>query len=72
METPTIQRKKGKTRSVKVQPCQTAWRRGGKTWLQEPGLFTITMAAIVKPRKTSSDSSRGILLSLAFFFCEVG
>ena len=29
METPTINRKNGKMRSVGVYPCQTAWRRGG-------------------------------------------
>ena len=29
IETPTMKRKNGKTRSVGVQPCQDAWSSGG-------------------------------------------
>ena len=31
MDTPTINKKKGKTKSVGVQPSHGAWRKGGKT-----------------------------------------
>ena len=46
----------GKTKSANVQPVQYACISGGKTALQSPGLFTRIIAAIVIPRKTSSDS----------------
>src|SRR6185295_1436788 len=58
IDTPTMKRKKGKTRSVGVQPCQSAWRSGGYTARQVPGLFTSTMAATVIPRRASSERSR--------------
>jgi hypothetical protein len=58
MATPTMNRKNGKMRSVGVQPCQSAWRRGPYTARQVPGLLTSTMPATVRPRKTSSDRSR--------------
>lgn len=56
--TPTINKKNGKTQSVGVQPCQGAWRKGGYTYSQVPGVFTKIIPAIVIPRKTSSATSR--------------
>src|SRR5678816_828259 len=54
-----MKRKKGKTKSVGVAPCHSACWSGAYTWPQLPGLLTITMAAIVSPRKASSDVRRG-------------
>jgi hypothetical protein len=51
--TPTMKRKKGKTRSVGVHPLQDACLRGGNTLLQEPGLLTNIIPAIVIPLSTS-------------------
>src|SRR4051812_19632684 len=56
--TPTIHRKNGKIRSVNVQPFHSAWSRGEYIFPQSPGLFTRSIAAMVAPRKTSSDSKR--------------
>jgi hypothetical protein len=50
---PTINRKNGKTRSVGVQPAHAACLRGGNILLQEPGLLTRIIPAIVIPLKTS-------------------
>jgi len=58
IDTPTMKRKKGKIVSVGVQPFHSAWRSGQYTLPQSPGLFTMTMAAMVAPRKTSSDTRR--------------
>src|SRR5688572_5404895 len=58
METPTMNRKNGKIRSVGVHPCHGACSSGAYTVSQSPGLLTTTMAAIVMPRNTSSDTSR--------------
>jgi hypothetical protein len=58
MATPTMNRKKGKITSVGVQPCQSAWRNGEYTACHVPGLLTTTIAAIVSPRKASSERSR--------------
>lgn len=51
---PTINRKKGKTRSVGVAPCHAAWRKGENIFAHDPGLLTKIIPAIVIPRKTSS------------------
>ena len=56
--TPTMKRKNGKMVSVGVQPFHFACSRGQYTLSQSPGLLTIIMAAIVAPRKTSSDTRR--------------
>ena len=58
METPTMTRKQGKIRSAAVGSFHFAWVSCGKTWLYVPGSVTSTMAAIVSPRRTSSESSR--------------
>jgi hypothetical protein len=52
---PTANKKKGKTKSVGVQPCQLAWDKGLKVLDQEPGLFTKIMSATVAPLKTSNE-----------------
>src|SRR3954469_548788 len=46
--------KNGKIRSVCVQPFHSAWSSG--PYIGPPALFTKIMAAIVIPRKTSSDT----------------
>lgn len=58
METPIINIKEGKTRSVKVKPCQIACRRGAYTNSPVPGVFTIIIKAIVRPRKKSMERYR--------------
>src|SRR4028119_425971 len=55
---PTINRKKGNTKSVGVQPCHSACSSGGYTCSQLPGLFTRIIEAIAIPRKTSRDFKR--------------
>src|SRR5450755_448727 len=57
-DTPTIKRKNGKIRSVGVQPFQSECFSGAKA-KSFPGLFTRIMAAMVAPRKTSSEYRRG-------------
>src|SRR5271165_3031127 len=56
-DTPTIKRKNGKIRSVGVQPFQSECFNGAKG-KSLPGLFTRIMAAMVPPRKTSSENRR--------------
>src|SRR3954469_312099 len=46
----------GNSRSANVHPDQYSCISGGKTADQSPGLLTRIIAAIVTPRKTSSDS----------------
>ncbi|MDZ7796198.1 MAG: hypothetical protein U5N56_03745 [Candidatus Marinimicrobia bacterium] len=53
-----MKRKKGKTKSVGVQPCHAACFNGGYMAPQVPGLFTSIISAIVAPLKTSSAISR--------------
>jgi len=55
MALPTAKRKKGKTRSVGVQPCQGACSKGVYICAQLPGLFTSIINATVAPRKTSRE-----------------
>jgi hypothetical protein len=55
METPTIKRKKGKTKSVGVAPCHSACSKGAYTCDQLPGSLTIIMPAIVIPLKKSNE-----------------
>src|SRR6266545_458089 len=65
MATPTMKRKKGKMRSVGVQPFQSAWRSGLQVLSQSPGSLTRIMPAMVAPRKTSREprrSGRGSVL----------
>jgi hypothetical protein len=57
MDTPTMKRKNGKTRSVGVRPFHSACRKGGKIYAQDPGVFTRIMPAMVKPLKASRDIS---------------
>jgi hypothetical protein len=57
-EAPTRKRKLGKTRSARVQPFQSAWRSGGKTWSGSPGLLTRIMRATVAPRRMSTEIKR--------------
>src|SRR5512138_350535 len=56
-ETPTMNRKKGKIKSVMVHPFHSAWRNGAKAW-SLPGLLTRIMPRIVIPRNTSRDTIR--------------
>src|SRR5215510_13047096 len=58
MATPTMKRKNGKITSVGVRPCHSAWRSGRYTADHVPGLLTTTIAAIVNPRKASSETRR--------------
>ena len=57
IETPTMNKKNGKTRSVGVAPCHSAWRSGENTCDQLPGSLTTIIAAIVRPLKKSRDNS---------------
>ncbi|MNT88300.1 hypothetical protein D3C72_2288410 [compost metagenome] len=66
MDTPTIKRKKGKIRSVGVQPFQLACSKGAYIFPQSPGLFTKIIAATVAPLKKSRDNN------LAGASCRVG
>lgn len=50
--------KKGKTRSVGVNPLKAACSNGVYTCPHEPGLFTRIMPAIVMPLKMSRASNR--------------
>jgi hypothetical protein len=54
IETPTTNRKKGKTKSVGVHPCQLECSKGAKMCPQLPGVFTVIMVAMVMPLRTSS------------------
>src|SRR5271170_3006767 len=58
METPTIHRNAGNTVSVKVHPCHAEWLSGAYD-LGPPALFTITIRAMVAPRRASSATRRG-------------
>ena len=49
IETPTIHRKNGKTRSVKVHPFHGAWSSCSKTLRPSPGLLTIRYAQTAQP-----------------------
>ena len=51
---PIMNKKKGKTKSVGVQPCQSACNNGAYTCAQEPGVLTKIIKAIVIPLKASS------------------
>lgn len=50
--------KKGKTRSVGVNPLKAACSNGVYTYPHEPGLFTRIMPAIVMPLNMSRASNR--------------
>lgn len=52
---PTANKKKGKTRSVGVQPCQGACSSGAYKFDQLPGLLTNIIKATVAPRNTSRE-----------------
>ena len=56
---PIAQRKAGKTRSVGVKPCHSAWSSGHQTCAPDPGVLTMIIAATVSPRKLSSAARRG-------------
>src|SRR5579884_578813 len=58
IETPTMNRKKGKMRSVGVQPFHFACSSGQYVCWPSPELLTRIIAAIVIPRNTSSEVSR--------------
>ena len=71
-EIPTINRKKGKTKSVGVQPCHAACSRGEKMCPQSPGLFTIVIIMMVNPRSTSTEIILGFSIhrfSMITSFC---
>jgi len=53
VEMPMINIKNGNTRSVGVSPFHCACPSGAYTLLQEPGLFTIIIPAMVIPRRMS-------------------
>lgn len=55
---PTANKKDGKTRSVGVNPCQLACRKGPNGVAPSPGVFTIIMKHTVSPRKTSRARKR--------------
>src|SRR5688500_4754543 len=55
---PTAKRNEGNTRSVGVNPCQSACSNGSKGVAPLPGLFTIIMKQTVSPRNTSSARKR--------------
>ena len=58
METPEINRKKGNTRSVSVQPFQAeCWSCENESGPQQ---LTTIMTRMLKPRKTSRESKRGL------------
>src|ERR1035438_1895081 len=57
MDTPTIQRNVGKTVSVRVHPCHDEWLSGAYDF-GPPGLFTITIRAMVAPRRASRATRR--------------
>src|SRR5579871_3432300 len=61
IDTPTMNRNDGKTRSVAVQPSQGACFSGSYTACHDPGLLTRIIPASVIPRKASSESSRPAL-----------
>ena len=52
---PTANKKKGKTKSVGVTPCQPACSNGGNICAQLPGLFTKIIRATVAPLNISSE-----------------
>src|SRR5690606_33249548 len=52
---PTANRKKGKTKSVGVQPCHGACFNGANICDQVPGLLTKIIKATVAPLKTSNE-----------------
>jgi hypothetical protein len=58
IETPTMKRKNGKTRSVGVYPFHCGCNSGQYVALPSPLLFTRIIPAIVTPRKKSSDCRR--------------
>lgn len=58
IETPTMNKKNGKIKSVGVQPCQGACCNGPYIYDQEPGLLTKIIAATVAPRKKSKETKR--------------
>src|ERR1700722_2210548 len=57
MDAPTTKRNVGKTRSVAVKPFHSAWRISVHA-PSPPGLFTMIMKAMVRPRSTSTDNRR--------------
>ena len=57
MDTPTINKKNGKTKSVGVAPCHSACSKGAYTCDQLPGSLTIIIPAIVNPLKKSNDNN---------------
>ena len=60
MDTPTIKRKVGAMRSVKVRPFHLVCRSVEKTCSSLPGKLTMIMAAIVNPRIVSSEIKREV------------
>ena len=61
METPTIKRKKGKTKSVGVAPCHSACSKGAYTCDQLPGSLTIIIPTYKKePEKKKAKTKSKI------------
>jgi hypothetical protein len=57
-EFPTANKKEGKTKSVGVNPCQLACKKGAKVSEGSPGVFTMIIKQMVIPLKTSKDKNR--------------
>ena len=59
-----MKRKKGKTRSVGVQPFHEECLKIGYTWSQLPGVFTIIINAIVMPLRISRETNLELLFAI--------
>ena len=68
---PTANKKKGKTRSVGVQPCHGACAKGGNKAVQLPGLLTKIIKATAAPRSTSSEVLRVLALGVPVLRVQV-
>jgi len=64
VDIPTIKRKKGKTRSVGVQPFHFECCKGWYTKSQLPGLLTIIIKATVNPLKISRETNLPLLFAI--------
>ena len=64
-----VPRKNGKTKSVGVQPFQDACCKGGQIELQEPGMLTKIIPAIVIPLKTSREISLSFFSKIILILC---
>src|SRR5436190_18945248 len=58
MDAPTMKRNAGKTRSANVKPFHGAWASVEYVWVASPGVLTMIIPAMARPRNASSDRSR--------------